>query len=565
MTSSTPLLSLQEPHAEALREDNARRLETLADPEVLIIGGGVNGMATLRELALNGVSCVLLDTGDFCSGASGASSRMAHGGLRYLEGREFRLVAESARERNRLIAHAGHLVKPLEIVVPIEHRLRGFGRAVLRFLGLSKRSGPMSLLALEGGLLVYEIFGRREHPLPSHRTFLRRSGFPEGLRNTTRAVTSYFDGQITQPEGLVMEMLREALDHGPQVAALNHVSWRAKGGAIALRDRFGTGSWTLRPKVIVNAAGAWIDQVNAELGGDTRYLRGIKGAHLVLHNPKLFERMAGRAFYFDDGTGRMVITLPVDRNVLVGTTEVETTDPDDRRVAEDEIAYLLRAMDGLFTDISVDRSQIVSVTSGIRPLRRGGEGSATSAARDHALEEDRFPSCPAPVLSLVGGKWTTFRAFGEETADRALALLGRSRRVSTAARGYPGASAYTAEELDLPKSLGQRLIDRYGALAREVAPLCRDEGAVPLAGAPDWCRGEIRWAIRARGAATLEDLVLRRTRLSFGEGLRPETLDDLVTLLSQETGRDGAELEAERHAALRDPRLMGTRAEPASI
>ncbi|MCE8418449.1 glycerol-3-phosphate dehydrogenase/oxidase [Rhodovulum sulfidophilum] len=544
------------------RHESATRLDALAEPEVLILGGGVNGVATLRELALNDVSCVLIDTGDFCAGASGASSRMAHGGLRYLEGREFRLVAESARERNRLVAHAGHLVSPLEIVVPLEHFVTGFGRAILRFLGLSNRNGPISLLALEGGLLVYEIFGRREHPLPSHSTFLRRAGFPKGLRRSTRAVTSYFDGQITQPEGLVLEMLGEALDQGPHVAALNHVSWQAENGAIHLSDRLGTGSWTLRPKVIINATGAWIDRVNAGLGGQTRYLRGIKGAHLVLHNPELFERMGGRAFYFDDGTGRMVISLPVDSNVLVGTTEVETSDPDDRRVAGDEIDYLIRAMDGLFTDIAVDRTQIVSVTSGIRPLRRGGQGSATSAARDHALEEDRFPGCPAPVLSLVGGKWTTFRSFGEQSADRALALLGRTRSISTAARGYPGAAPCAPGELDLPLSQAARLIGRYGALARKVAPLCRGHGATPLAGAPDWCRGEIRWAIRARGAATLEDLVLRRTRLSFGAGLRPETLDDLVALLSEETGRPMDELAAERQAALSEPRLMGTRAGP---
>ena len=140
----------------------------LTAPDVLILGGGVNGVATLRELALNGVSCVLIDTGDFCQGASSALSRMAHGGLRYLEGREFRLVAESARERNRLIANAGHLVKPLEIVVPLEHLFGGFGRAVLRFLGFTRFGGPLSLAALEGALRLYEIFGRREHPLPSH-------------------------------------------------------------------------------------------------------------------------------------------------------------------------------------------------------------------------------------------------------------------------------------------------------------------------------------------------------------------------------------------------------------
>lgn len=380
----------------------------LQEPDVLILGGGVNGVATLRDLALNGVSCVLIDTHDFCQGASSASSRMAHGGLRYLEGREFRLVAESARERNRLIAHAGHLVKPLEIVVPLEHLLGGFARAVLRFLGFTRFGGPLSLAALEGALRLYEAFGRREHPLPNHKTVLRRAHFPKGLRPQTRAVAAYFDGQITQPEGLMFEMLREAMGQGPRVAALNHVNWHKDGDTIIITDRFDATQYRMTPKVIVNATGAWIDDVNAKLGGKTQYLRGVKGAHLVLDHSALHQRMAGRAFYFDDGTGRMIITLPVGENILVGTTEVETKDAEDRAISEIEIAYLLRAIDGLFTDISVDRSHIVSMTTGIRPLRDGG-GSATSAARDHALEEDRFPGCAAPVLSLVGGKWTTFR------------------------------------------------------------------------------------------------------------------------------------------------------------
>ena len=533
----------------------------LAEPDVLILGGGVNGVATLRELALNGVSCVLIDTGDFCQGASSALSRMAHGGLRYLEGREFRLVAESARERNRLIANAGHLVKPLEIVVPLEHLFGGFGRAVLRFLGFTRFGGPLSLAALEGALRLYEIFGRREHPLPSHKTVLQRAQFPKGLRPQTRAVAAYFDGQITQPEGLMFEMLAEALGQGPQVAALNHVSWHKDGERIVVTDRFSAASYPFTPKIIVNATGAWIDTVNATLGGATRYVRGVKGAHLVLDHPALHDRMAGRAFYFDDGTGRMIITLPVGDNILVGTTEVETKDADDHSISETEIAYLLRAIDRLFTDISVDRAHIVSMTTGIRPLRDSG-GSATSAARDHVLEEDRFPGCNAPVLSLVGGKWTTFRAFGEETADRVLKRLGRRREVSTAQRIYPGAAPFARNALPVPKDITARLVARYGALAQEVATFCLGPGSASLAGATSYCRGEILWAIRARAACCLEDLVLRRTQLSLGHGLQRETLTELAEILVQEAGRDPRELAMEIGAMLEDPRLMGTRTQP---
>lgn len=563
MTAETPLIT--DPlRNHGFRARNLLALKSLKEPDVLILGGGVNGVATLRDLSLNGVSCVLIDTGDFCAGASGASSRMAHGGLRYLEGREFRLVAESARERNRLIANAGHIVKPLKITVPLAHWVTGLARAGLRFLGLSTRGGPLSLVALEGALRIYEAFGRREHPLPDHETLLKRDRFPHGLPVPTKAVVSYYDGQITQPEGLIFEMLGEALEQDCDVAALNHMHWHREQDHILVENRFGPEQFTLRPKVIVNATGAWIDRTNAELGGHTHYLRGIKGAHLVLDNAALYRRMDGNAYYFDDGTGRMIITLPVGDNVLVGTTEVETKNPDDHAVSGDEMTYLLKAMDGLFSDIEVRHDQIVSMTTGIRPLRRSeGGGSATSAARDHALEEDRFSATFPPVLSLVGGKWTTFRAFGEETADSVLAHLGRKRTVSTAARSYPGAAPCEAlalaRETEIAPDLAQLLIDRYGALARHVAPYCTEDGAQALRDAPDLCRGEIRYVIRERGALTLEDLILRRTRLSFGHGLSPDTLPELVALLAEETERESDQLSAEIDAVITDPRLMGAR------
>ncbi|MDD7973548.1 glycerol-3-phosphate dehydrogenase/oxidase [Roseinatronobacter alkalisoli] len=557
------LPSPMSPMRTSLRELAKARLATMPEIDVLILGGGVNGVATLRELALNGLSCALLETNDFCAGASSASSRMAHGGLRYLEGREFGLVAESARERNRLIAHAGHLVKPLEIVVPLRNLVAGFPGSVARFLGLSNKSGPLSLAALVGALRLYEAYGRKEHPLPAHKMILRKTRFPQGLHPGTRALVTYCDGQITQPEGLMFEMIAESMSQGAKVAALNHVSWQRDGSSFQVHDVFGKEVFRITPKLVVNATGAWIDHVNAQLGGRTSYLRGVKGAHIVLNNPALSTRMDGRAFYFDDGTGRMIITLPVGRNVLVGTTEVDTSEPEDRSISEDEIGYLLRAIDGLFSDIAVTGDQIISMTTGIRPLRRSS-GSATSAARDHVIQEDQFADLPVPVLSLVGGKWTTFRAFAESAGDRIFRELGRERSNSTAARQYPGAARCTPQDIiaqtGITQDVADRLVQRYGALARDVAPLCTGEGAAALAGAPDYCRGEMIWAIRARGAMRLEDLALRRSRLTFGHGLQHATLKDLAALLYQETGRSEHDLAQEIQTALRDPRLMGQRA-----
>lgn len=534
------------------------RLGRLTMPEVLIIGGGVNGVGTLRDLALNGVSAVLLDAGDFCAGASSASSRMAHGGLRYLEGREFRLVAESARERNLLLHNAPHLVRPLEIVVPLETLFSGLPQAVLRFAGLSRRSGPLSLAALEGALALYEHLGAKFRALPRHRTVLKRSSFPPGLDAGTRAVVSYYDGEIVNPEGLIFEMLGEAADAG-DVAAVNHVTWSPVADAIAIADPSSGQTVAVRPRVIVNAAGAAIDAVNARLGLATRLIRGVKGAHLVIAHPALFQRMAGRAFYFDDGRGRMVIALPVSGTILMGTTEVDTIDPDDRDVADREVDYLLAALKRLFSDITVGREHVAAVTSGIRPLQAGDGGSATQAARDHALVE--HSAAGRPVISLVGGKWTTFRGFAEQAADCVLKHLGRARTAQTARRAYPGAApvdaAALAGETGLPPARVAGLVERYGALARPVAAFCAAAPDRMLAGRNDYSRREIFWLVRARMAQRLDDLVLRRTRLVVTGTLRRETVDDMGHCLAAALGRDAAWAEAEIARAVADPRILG--------
>ncbi|WP_255509670.1 glycerol-3-phosphate dehydrogenase/oxidase [Oceaniovalibus sp. ACAM 378] len=542
------------------RSQAFKRLESLPTPDVLILGGGVNGVATLRDLALNGVSCALIDTKDFSAGASGASSRMAHGGLRYLEGREFRLVAESARERDSLIANASHLVKPLRIVVPLKYRVRGLLQAMFRFIGLSQTGGPMSLVALDGGLRIYEALGRGKNPLPRHVTFLRKSRFPTGLDPSTKAVTTYYDGQILHPEGLISEMIAEAVTVNDGCVALNHVSWTTQDGQVTVTDTVTGQSTALRPQIIINATGAWIDRVNGTLGINSNHVRLVKGAHLVLDNPALFARMDGSAYYFDDGTGRMVISLPVDRNILVGTTERDITDPEDRDVSDDEVSYLLQAMDGLFADISVTRSQVVAATSGIRPLQRGGE-LVTAASRDHAIKEDVVSGFKYPVLSLVGGKWTTFRAFSEQTSDRVLALLGRARKVSTAVRRYPGAGPCDAAELaqahGLPLEHVTGLIERYGKLAKSAAAFVASRVDRPLAGAAHYSRAEIAWLIAARGAVTVEDILLRRTRLTFGLGVTQETIEDVAQIVEQETECSRQSIAAEVAGLVGNPLIYG--------
>ncbi len=545
-------LSLQQDR----RAENWQRLAAMTEVDVLIIGGGVNGVAVLRDLALNGLRVALVDQGDFCGGASSASSRMAHGGLRYLEGREFRLVAEAARERNMLLHDAPHWVHPLEIVVPLQYRLRGLISAGLRFMGLSRRPGPLSLAALGGALMIYERFGAARRALPSHRLWSRTQAARLGLAGQIRAVVSYYDGQILSPEALVLDMLDEALAE-PDAVALNHVNWRAEApGRIALTDNVTGQSLSLSPRVIVNAAGAGIDRVNAALGLEGTLVRGVKGAHLLLQQPEVSRRMAGRAFYFDDGGGRMVICLPVGDCILMGTTEVETSDPQDKRVAEAEVDYLLGALSRLFEGVRVERRHIVAATTGIRPLQAGG-GSTPQAARDHALVEGRAGA--VPVLSLVGGKWTTFRSFAEGAADRVLVLLGQPRRITTAARRYPvpALAEQIAADCQIPQIRAAQLVARYGAAAGKAALACAGRD-VPLPDLPQsYSAAEIAWLVQNRMAQRLEDLVLRRSNLVATGALTLAGLRQVAQAMAGPLGQDEIWIQRELDLALGDPRILG--------
>lgn len=528
-----------------IREESLRRLASGMPVDVLVIGGGVNGVAVLRELALNGVSAVLVDRADFCMGASGASSRMAHGGLRYLENREFKLVAESTRERNLLLKYAPHVTAPLKIAVPLTNYLRGLGGSVCRFLGLPSKDTRLSASALKGALFLYEILGRVEKMLPSHSLSLSRQRFPKALASRYKALVRYYDARIRNPEGLVLEMIEDALSASGQTACLNHVSWScASDGQATVTDPHSGNSFGFHPKLIVNAAGAWVDAVNRSLGLETAYIRPVKGAHLLLRHEALFERMAGEAYYFDDGTGRMVISYPLDGTVLLGTTEIQVKDPNDDTVAPSETAYLLKAISRLFDDIEVDETHIVAVTTGIRPLQAGGQASANRANRDHLIAEDRIFGSGARVLSLIGGKWTTFRAFGEQATDRILERLSRRRTVDTRRRPYPGASGLDAlrgrflVRPDLQPGRAETLLARYGALAHEVADFCASAADAPLSTLEDYTRREIGWLVSKRAALFLDDLILRRMQVVAEGRCTPAVIAELGAVLATARGRD---------------------------
>ncbi len=363
-------------------------------------------------------------------------------------------------------------------------------------------------------------------------------------------------------------MIEEALEVHPGCAALNHASWQFDAsGAFKVTAADADVSRTFRPKLVVNASGAWVDEVNALLGVETRYIRPVKGAHVLIRNDALFERMAGRAFYFDDGTGRMVISYPLDRTILLGTTEIAVANPSDDTIAEKEIAYLIRSMSSLFDDVEIAPQDVVFMTTGIRPLQAGGSADANRANRDHKIAEDKLPS-DTPLVSLIGGKWTTFRAFGEQAADRIFRHLGAVRQVSTEDRDYPGAVGFpgnAADRSQMMAALAARhaitpdrasaLLNRYGSIAARVAEACARSADRPLSSLPDFTRNEIAWLVEERAAVHLDDLVFRRSQIALDGMCTPAVLRELGHILADVRGKSAQWAEREIEGCLASPVL----------
>lgn len=478
------------------------------DVEVLIVGGGINGAGLLRELALNGVDALLVDRADFAAGATSASSRMIHGGLRYLENGEFRLVRESLRERDRLLRLAPHAVGPLPTTIPIFSRWSGFGNATKRFLGLSTPPSARGAMLIKVGLTLYDVFTARRRALPTHHFTGRTEALelrPQ-LHPGIVCTATYHDAQVALPERLCLDLIADACAAHPGARTLNYCGLvRRDGAAIVLRDTAGDRELTIRPRVVVNATGGWIDLANSALGEPTRWIGGTKGSHLVVDHPGLLAACRGEQLFYENPDGRICIFFPVNGRVLVGSTDIRVDTPDDAVCDDREIDYMLESVRTVFPHLKLGREHILAHFCGVRPLPASGDGFTGRISRDHSCRTlppgvDR----PWPVHAMIGGKWTTFRAFGEQVADRVLTDLGRTRTASSAARPIPG----------------------------EPAPDTASEAA-------------LRSILRNEAVVHLDDLLLRRTPIALYERLDARRLDTLARIAAAELGWDVTRLVTE--------------------
>lgn len=515
---------------------------SVAAPHVLVLGGGINGSAIARDLVLNGVGVTLVDRGDIASGATAYSSRLIHGGLRYLEFGEFDLVRESLAERGRLLRLAKDHVRPLELMIPVASRGGGWTSAALRFLTGgrlgAKATGPRGVWLVRMGLWLYDRYARDE-TLPKHSTHrVGEPGTPPVDAATYRWLCAYWDAQVEFPERFTIALLHDAraaaetsgtpfevLTYHRARRSERHVEIAPMDADVAAAGS--AASRNVEPDVIVNATGASVDRALADLAIESPRLMGpTKGSHCVTRHARLIEALGGRGIYAEAADGRPVFVLPLGDAVLVGTTDIPFDAPPESAVATDaELDYLVATVVGLFPALGFARGDIDFHYAGVRPLPRSDAASTAGVTRRHAIaEHEPGDSGSPPVLSVIGGKLTTCRALAEIVADRVLAKLGRRRRASTRDRPLPP--------------------------CEDTAMVAQLRALPPREDVPD---ALARWSIRREWATNLADLVERRLMLLYHPRLTRRCLCRLAQILADEGKL--AEANVEEHVAATIARL----------
>ncbi|MBB4952171.1 glycerol-3-phosphate dehydrogenase [Agrobacterium vitis] len=535
--------------------------------DVVILGGGINGAGLFRDLCEQGINCLIVDRSDFGAGTSAAPSRLIHGGLKYLETGEFSLVAQSTLERNLLLKNAPHCVAPLPTFIPVFSWLRGVSAALRTLAGSTTAPRSRGAVLIKIGLALYDFYGARHRVMPRH-TFLSKAAAKQKIPPLTNNIVAggiYYDAKISRPERLVYELVRDGLNANAASRAMTYTELVETHHASLTFKQSDGSRFSVVPRLMVNASGPWIDRVNATLGTPTKLIGGTKGSHILLDHPALLQSLNGHMIYFEADDGRICLVYEYLGFAMVGSTDIPSNDPDNVRCEEPETDYFLDSLRALLPGLPFSRDQVVYSYSGIRPLPASDAKNPGLISRDHSaqvLESDA--SRPFAIISLVGGKWTTFRGFAEEVADTILARLQRKRLRSTQNLAIGGGHDFptTPQSRDewlaaLVKRHGitleraDELLQRYGTTAQNILamPSAYSDNQ-RLSAAPRTSALEIDWIARQELVSTLADIVFRRTSMAIESGLTVTALQEIAALAAVSLGWNAARQTAEVEAVI---------------
>ncbi len=505
--------------------------------DVAIIGAGINGAGIARDAALRGLRVVILDKSDLCSGCSASSSRLIHGGLRYLEYSEFPLVFESLRERITLRQIAAHLVRPLRICIPI-------------YKGAKR--GP---LLIRLGMILYDLLSVGK-TVPAHDMLRRQAAMDsepglqhDGLLGAAR----YYDAQVEYAERLVLENLLAARAAGADIRTYAEVTRiDIDNGTVSGLEYVDVITGERRQcnaAVVINAAGPWVDKVLATAGTPPKkFIGGTKGSHIVV---SAFEGAPSDAYYVEAAAdGRPFFIIPWHDLFLIGTTDIRYDGSlDEVRASAAEVDYLLEETNRVFPGAKLEREHIHYAYAGIRPLPRREKGPESAITRKHIIKKNQ--QLGNGLVSIIGGKLTTYRNLAEQTVDRLGKLLGRKLPACrTQETLLPGAyridEATIALEAETRLSEQQRehLLAVYGGRAIDLISHLDETGGDLLA-------AQVLFAIREEFARTLADITHRRLMTGFDADQGRPGYGRIANVAAKELGWSDEQKQAELDALVR--------------
>jgi glycerol-3-phosphate dehydrogenase len=517
---------------------------------VVIIGGGINGVAVARECARAGKRTLLVEQNDFASGVTSRSTRIIHGGLRYLEHGELGLVRESVRERERLLRERSHLVHPVH------------------FLFLQNEQSQRNAMQVRAGLWLYQRFAKRKSADLSEMELKRVERALDAGHQWT--IFNYEDAQCEFPERLVAEWMLEAAEAGAvvrnhcEVLAVDVAAGRARG--VLLRDRITGKDERVDAGWILNCTGPWVDRVcqRSAVRTSKPMLGGVRGSHIVL--PR-FSGAPTTGLYTEAADGRPVFVLPWNEQVLVGTTEVpDTGDPGRTEPSNEEIEYLLRTVAKLFPKAKISADDIKYAFAGVRPLPNSPGNKASAVTRRHFLH-DHTADGAARLVSVIGGKLTTAASLARECARK----IGIAVPEPTLVAMGPGSSLdpmldqevlQIAQAGSVSEETARGIMEWHGPRAMDIArmALVSAELRAPICPHTSHIVAEVVEAYRKEFAVTLGDVLLRRVPVALGacwsESCSREAALRVGAVLGwneQDLGSNLESFETERAAFLKRP------------